>query len=104
MIPLAERFNKGVERTIQETGLRWHTIRLGTRVEYRFRATPPKNGAEAIAAKDPLLNKYVHLYDLNRRILLTPFHNMALMSPFTTRTDVDTHTRIFRESVEELMT
>lgn len=101
MIPLAERFNKGVERTIQETGLPWHTIRLGTRVEYRFRATPPKNGAEAIAAKDPLLNKYVHLYDLNRNLLLTPFHNMALMSPFTTRKDVDMHTRIFRESVEE---
>jgi len=104
MIPLAERFNEGVEGTIQETGLPWHTVRLGTRVEYRFGATPPKNGAEAIAAKDPLLNKYVHLYDLNRSILLTPFHNMALMSPYTTRKDVDVHTRVFRESVEELTT
>lgn len=104
MIPLAERFNEGVEGTIQETGLPWHTVRLGTRVEYRFGATPPRNGAEAIAAKDPLLNKYVHLYDLNRGILLTPFHNMALMSPYTTRKDVDVHTRVFRESVEELTT
>jgi glutamate-1-semialdehyde 2,1-aminomutase len=104
MIPLAERFNEGVEGTIQETGLPWHTVRLGTRVEYRFGATPPRNGAEAIAAKDPLLNKYVHLYDLNRSILLTPFHNMALMSPYTTRKDVDVHTRVFRESVEELTT
>jgi len=104
MIPLAERFNEGVEGTIQETGLPWHTVRLGTRVEYRLGATPPKNGAEAIAAKDPLLNKYVHLYDLNRSILLTPFHNMALMSPYTTRKDVDVHTRVFRESVEELTT
>jgi glutamate-1-semialdehyde 2,1-aminomutase len=104
MIPLAERFNEGVEGTIQETGLPWHTVRLGTRVEYRFGATPPRNGTEAIAAKDPLLNKYVHLYDLNRSILLTPFHNMALMSPYTTRKDVDVHTRVFRESVEELTT
>jgi glutamate-1-semialdehyde 2,1-aminomutase len=104
MIPLAERFNGGVEGTIQETGLPWHTVRLGTRVEYRFGATPPRNGAEAIAAKDPLLNKYVHLYDLNRGILLTPFHNMALMSPYATRKDVDVHTRVFRESVEELTT
>ena len=104
MIPLAERFNEGVEGTIQETGLPWHTVRLGTRVEYRFGATPPRNGAEAIAAKDSLLNKYVHLYDLNRSILLTPFHNMALMSPYTTRKDVDVHTRVFRESVEELTT
>ena len=104
MIPLAERFNEGVEGTIQETGLPWHTVRLGTRVEYRFGATPPRNGAEAIAAKDSLLNKYVHLYDLNRGILLTPFHNMALMSPYTTRKDVDVHTRVFRESVKELTT
>jgi glutamate-1-semialdehyde 2,1-aminomutase len=102
MIPLAERFNEGVERTIQETGVPWHTIRLGTRVEYRFSAAPPNNGAEAIAAKDPLLNRYVHLYDLNRSLLLTPFHNMALMSPSTTPEDVDLHTRVFRESVDEI--
>jgi glutamate-1-semialdehyde 2,1-aminomutase len=102
MIPLAEHFNEGVQRTIQETGVPWHTIRLGTRVEYRFRAAPPNNGAEAIAAKDPLLNRYVHLYDLNRSLLLTPFHNMALMSPSTTREDVDLHTRVFQESVDEI--
>ena len=103
MVPLAKRFNEGIERTIQKTRLPWHTVQLGTRVEYRFGATPPTNGAEAIATKDPLLNKYVHLYNLNRRILLTPFHNMALMSPFSTRKDVDLHTHVFRESVEELM-
>jgi len=103
MVPLAKKFNEGVEHTIHETGLAWHTVRLGTRVEYRFRAIPPSNGAEAIATKDQLLNKYVHLYDLNRSILLTPFHNMALMSPYTTRKDVDLHTRVFRESVEELI-
>jgi glutamate-1-semialdehyde 2,1-aminomutase len=103
MVPLAKRFNEGIERTIQEAGLPWHTVRLGTRVEYRFRATPSSNGAEAIATKDPLLNKYVHLCDLNRSILLTPFHNMALMSPYTTRTDVDLHTHVFHESVGELI-
>jgi glutamate-1-semialdehyde 2,1-aminomutase len=103
MIPLARRFNEGIERTIQETGVVWHTVRLGTRVEYRYGATPPKNGADAIAAKDPLLNRYLHLYDLNRGILLTPFHNMALMSPYTPRKDVDLHTRVFRESVQQLL-
>jgi len=103
MIPLAERFNEGVERIIQQTGVPWHTVRLGTRVEYRFGAKPPRNGAEAIAAKDPLLNKYVHLYDLNHGILLTPFHNMALMSPYSTRNDVDLHTRIFQDSVEQIV-
>jgi glutamate-1-semialdehyde 2,1-aminomutase len=103
MNPLAERFNEDIERTIHETDLPWHTVRLGTRVEYRFSAKPAKNGAEAIAAKDPLLNKYVHLYDLNRGILLTPFHNMALMSPYSTGKDVDLHTHTFRKSVEQLL-
>jgi glutamate-1-semialdehyde 2,1-aminomutase len=103
MIPLAERWTKGVERTIRESGVPWHVVQLGARAEYRFRQTPPKNGAEAIAAKDPELNRYVHIYDLNRGILLTPFHNMALMCPATRRKDVDLHTTVFRESVRELV-
>jgi len=103
MIPLAKKFNDSVERTIREHGLPWHSVRLGTRIEYRFRPTPPRSGAEAIAAKDPLLNKYVHLYDLNRGILLTPFHNMALMSPYTTKKDVDLHTKIFKDSIQEIL-
>jgi len=103
MIPLAKRFNEGVEQAIREHGLPWHSVRLGTRIEYRFRPTPPRNGAEAIAAKDPLLDKYVHLYNMNQGILLTPFHNMALMSPHTTRNDVDLHTNVFRDSIEEIL-
>ena len=103
MIPLAQKFNKGVARAIHNHGLPWHSVQLGTRVEYRFRATPPRNGAEAIAAKDPLLNKYVHLYDMNRGILLTPFHNMALMSPSTSRKDVDLHTNVFRDSIQKIL-
>jgi glutamate-1-semialdehyde 2,1-aminomutase len=103
MIQLAKKFNEGVEKAILEYDLPWHSVRLGARVEYRFRRTPPRNGAEAIAAKDPLLNKYLHLYDLNRGILLTPFHNMALMSPYTTKKDVDLHTNIFRECVQNVL-
>jgi len=103
MIPLAKKFHEDVQQTIREHGLPWHSVQLGTRVEYRFRAKPPRNGEEAIAAKDPLLNKYVHLYDLNRSILLTPFHNMALISPYTTRKDVDLHSNVFRESVREIL-
>ena len=103
MIPLAKKFNDDIQRTVRDYGLPWHSIQLGTRVEYRFRGAPPRNGAEAIAAKDPLLNKYAHLYDLNRRILLTPFHNMALISPYTTTKDVNLHTHVFRASVQEIL-
>jgi len=100
MIPLATRWTSGVQKTIDEAELPWHVVQLGARAEYRFAMVPPRNGAEAIAAKDELLNKFVHLMALNRRILLTPFHNMALMCPATTRAMVDRHTEVFRETAE----
>jgi glutamate-1-semialdehyde 2,1-aminomutase len=102
MIPLATRWADGVRKAIEDQGLPWHVVQLGARAEYRFRETPPRNGAEAIAAKDSLLNKYVHLMALNRGILLTPFHNMALMCPTTLRTQVDRHTEVFRETMDAL--
>jgi len=102
MIPLAERFTKGVEQAIQANELPWHVTRLGCRAEYLFTDKRPRNGAEAAAAMDFELERFMHLYALNRGILLTPFHNMALMSPATTVEDVDQHTAAFREAVAEL--
>ena len=102
MIPLAERWTEGVEAGIAESGLPWHVTRLGCRAEYLFGPDRPRNGAEAHAASDAALERYMHLFALNRGILLTPFHNMALMSPATTEADVDRHTEVFREAVLEL--
>ena len=102
MIPLAERWTAGVEAGIAEAGLPWHVTRLGCRAEYLFGPDRPRNGAEAHAAGDVALERYMHLFALNRGILLTPFHNMALMSPATTEADVDLHTEVFREAVLEL--
>jgi glutamate-1-semialdehyde 2,1-aminomutase len=98
-IPLAERFARGVEGVIAEACLPWIVQRLGCRVEYWFRPTPPRNGGEAAAAVDAELEQYMHLAALNRGILLTPFHNMALLAPAVTEADVDRHTEVFRESV-----
>lgn len=103
MLPLAERFESGVSGAIAELGLPWSVKRLGARVEYWFRAAPPRNGAEAAAAVDPLLDRYLHLAALNRGVLMTPFHNMALLSPATTAADVDLHTRVFRDSASALV-
>ncbi len=102
MIPLAERWTAGVEDAIGESGLPWHVTRLGCRAEYLFGPDRPRNGAEAHARSNFELERYMHLYALNRGILLTPFHNMALMSPATTEADVDLHTAVFREAVSEL--
>ena len=81
---------------IAEHGLPWHVAQLGCRAEYWFRPTPPRNGSEAAAAIDPELDRYMHLAALNRGILMTPFHNMALVSPATTESDIDLHTEVFR--------
>jgi glutamate-1-semialdehyde 2,1-aminomutase len=102
MTPLARRWTEGVEVGIAEAGMPWHVTRLGCRAEYLFGPDRPRNGAEAHAAGNFELERYMHLYALNRGILLTPFHNMALMSPATTEADVDRHTEVFREAVLEL--
>jgi glutamate-1-semialdehyde 2,1-aminomutase len=101
-IQLQERFTEGVESVIKEFELPWIVKRLGTRSEYWFRPNPPKSGGEAAAAIDHELDRYMHLFALNRRILMTPFHNMALISADTTQSDVDYHTQVFREAVNSL--
>ena len=101
MIPLAEAWTTGVAGVIAEHDLPWHVQRLGARAEYWF-CPPPRTGAEAAAAVDGQLDAFMHLYALNRGILLTPFHNMALLSPFHTTADVDRHTEVFAAAVAEL--
>ncbi|MFQ5876167.1 MAG: aspartate aminotransferase family protein [Acidobacteriota bacterium] len=102
-IPLARRFAEGVESVIREHDLPWHVTRLGCRAEYWFCREPPRNGREAAAAADADLERYMHLAALNRGILMTPFHNMALVAPGTTEADVDRHTSVFRDSVRNLL-
>ncbi len=102
MIALATRFTEAVEATIAEHSLPWHVVQLGARAEYRFSPDPPRNGGEAAAAGDAGLEEYLHLYLLNRGVLITPFHNMALMSPATTESDVDRHSEAFAAACSEL--
>ncbi|HEY7615728.1 MAG TPA: aminotransferase class III-fold pyridoxal phosphate-dependent enzyme, partial [Terriglobales bacterium] len=104
MIPMAERWTAGVQKAIGDFGLPWHVTRLGCRAEYLFAPKAPCNGTEAHDAMDFELERFMHLYAMNRGILLTPFHNMALMSPVTTAEDVDQHTKAFRDGVRELVT
>lgn len=102
MIPMAERWTDGVAKAIAEAHLPWHVTRLGCRAEYMF-GPEPKTGTQAHDAMDFELERFMHLYAMNRGILLTPFHNMALMCPQTEIEDVDQHTRVFRDAVKELV-
>ena len=101
-IPLAERWTAGVADVIAEFALPWTVQRLGCRAEYWF-CPPPIDGAAAAAAVDDELDSYFHLYTMNRGILLTPFHNMALLCPAHVDADIDRHTEVFRDAVADLM-
>jgi glutamate-1-semialdehyde 2,1-aminomutase len=102
MSQLRERFVEGVEATLERHSVPWSIVSLGARAEYRFSAEPPRTGAESAAAGDRDVEEYLHLYLLNRGVLITPFHNMALMCPATTAVQVDRHTEAFGEAVKEL--
>jgi glutamate-1-semialdehyde 2,1-aminomutase len=102
MQDLAVRWTEGVQGVLDATGAPWHVTRIGCRAEYAFSPAAPHDGAEAAASDDFALQQYLHLHALNRRLLLTPFHNMALMCPATTEADVDRHTEAFAECAREL--
>jgi len=103
MIALGNRWCDGVDAAIKEFSLPWHVNRLGARGEYLFQGHAPRTGGEAARAGDFELEQYIHLRLLNDGFLLTPFHNMALMSPYTTEKDVDAHTSAFRAMCKELI-
>jgi glutamate-1-semialdehyde 2,1-aminomutase len=103
MIPLAERWESGVNGVVGRHRVPWSVTRLGARAEYHFLPAPARDGAEQAAHADHALERYLHLAVMNRGVLMTPFHNMALMSPATVAADIDRHTQAFDEAVAALV-
>jgi glutamate-1-semialdehyde 2,1-aminomutase len=103
MIAVATRFTAGVRSVLDSRRLPWTIAQLGARAEYRFCPSPPRTGGQSEAAADPELDEYLHLYMINRGILMTPFHNMALMCPATTAADADAHTAVFSAAADDLL-
>lgn len=101
-VALADRFTVGVRDVLARHGVGWHVTQLGARAEYRFSPAPPRDGGASAAIGHEGLERFLHLHALNRGVLITPFHNMALMSPATTEADVDRHTEVFDEAVAEI--
>jgi glutamate-1-semialdehyde 2,1-aminomutase len=103
MTALATRFTERVRAVLEAHRLPWSVVQLGARTEYRFTSPPPPDGGRSAAAGDDELDDYLHLYLHNRGILMTPFHNMALMCPATAAADVDRHGEVFAAAVDELL-
>lgn len=99
MIGLASEFTTGVQKVIDQYALGWSVSQLGARTEYRFANPAPRTGTESAASHDGELEDYLHVFLANRGVLLTPFHNMALMCPETTADDVARHHEVFEQAV-----
>ena len=80
----ADALERGLVGVIQAAHLPWCITRLGARLELQFCARSPHDAQSARAAMDGPLEAALHLYLLNRGVLITPFHNMMLVSPATT--------------------
>lgn len=102
MIETATGFADGVRDIIARHELPWSVAQVGARVEYRFASPHPRTGTASAASADAELEDLLHLRLANRGILLTPFHNMALMCPTTTADDVARHHAEFEDAIAEL--
>ena len=102
MIDLGTRYTESVQAILDRYEIDWSISQIGARAEYRFTSPAPTNGSESAAKSDDELDEFMHLYMCNRGILMTPFHNMALMCPTTTQADVDAHEQLFESAIVEL--
>jgi glutamate-1-semialdehyde 2,1-aminomutase len=103
MIDVATTFTRGVQDAIDRTALPWSVSQLGARSEYRFASPAPRDGTSSAAAGDEELEEFLHLYLVNRGVLITPFHNMALMCPVSSYEDAQLHTELFGEAMDDLV-
>ena len=102
MIALCDRYTEQVQELLGKYQVPWSIAQVGARAEYRFVSPAPTNGTAAMLAGDDDLDEFMHLFMCNRGILMTPFHNMALMCPSTSIEDVDLHAVLFEEALKEL--
>lgn len=93
----AARLAAGLAKQIKRARAPWHVVRVGARVEFICAPGPLRNGTEAEAAHAPALEAALHQGLLNRGCLIAPFHNMMLISPVTTKAQIDRLIAAFAE-------
>jgi glutamate-1-semialdehyde 2,1-aminomutase len=100
----ARRLQKAIEAVIARAGAPWSVTRLGTRMELQFCTRPLRDAQEARAAMDDVLAAALHLYLLNRGVLVTPFHDMLLVCPVTSDSDIALLAQSLAEFIDEVCT
>ncbi|WP_425995732.1 aspartate aminotransferase family protein [Caulobacter sp. DWR1-3-2b1] len=89
MLAGAERLVTGLKAVIAARKLPWSVVHVGARIELVFADRPPKNAADMRKALDHDLVTALHLWLINRGVLIAPFHNMMLASPVTEDASID---------------
>jgi glutamate-1-semialdehyde 2,1-aminomutase len=102
MLSLATSLEKQLTNLIKSKNLAWNITRLGARLELQFCKESPSTAQQAREAQNDTLESAIHLYLLNRGVLLTPFHNMMLVCPATTNIDTNRLLNIFNDCLNEL--
>jgi glutamate-1-semialdehyde 2,1-aminomutase len=102
MLTLATILENKLTASINDHHLPWNISRIGARLELQFCSKPPINAEEARTAQNNCLESAIHLYLLNRGVLLTPFHNMMLVCPATSKIDIEKLVRTFNECLNAL--
>jgi glutamate-1-semialdehyde 2,1-aminomutase len=97
MISRATTLADTLRRIMTAHRLPWSVTQLGARLEIQYHSGSPRTGREAEAAFRPALSHALHLYWLNRGVIVTPFHNMMLVSPATSDDDMAVLTTAFEE-------
>ena len=102
ILTLAGFLETQLTTSIKAHNLPWNISRMGARLELQFCASAPTNAAEARNAQNDTIESAIHLYLLNRGVLLTPFHNMMLICPATTEADLRKLVHVFNECLDAL--
>lgn len=102
MFALADQLATGLSEAIARHRLPWCVTQVGARTEFQFTQRPPENGSEAGLILDSELEQIIHLFLLNRGVLITPFHNMMLVCPQTQAQDIVGFLQIFDDCLRQL--
>jgi glutamate-1-semialdehyde 2,1-aminomutase len=101
MEALAMRLEAGLATAFARRALPWQVARVGARTEFGF-GPAPRNGTEAEAGMQPQIEHALHLWLLNRGLLVTPFHNMMLTAPVAGEADIDALVAAIGACLDEL--
>ena len=102
MTRLAGDLAAKMRQVIAKHGLPWYVAHLGARVETMYAPDAPRDARDVARGRDGPLESLLHVYFMNRGVLITPFHSMLLMCPSTDESDTQRYLDVLNSFCEDL--